>query len=141
MKMHGITGRLVSPPPSIGTPAHGSEPIVDSAAFKELWESVSRDAEPLRDIATSFRKTVAECLAALDDGCTEKALRHLHTVIGTGGLIGAKQIRSLALELQDAFKAGDERRLEKLKRELATASVQFERAFLERLDAKDRSLR
>lgn len=126
--------------PNAGTSGSSSspaQPVVDEAVFTELWESFNWKTEPLRNIARSFQETIAQCLAAFDGDDPEEVRRHLHTVVGTSGMIGAMEIRSLAAQLQEAFKSGDAKRVAALKAELSAASERFERAILDRLESLD----
>lgn len=114
-----------------------AEPVIDEAVFAQLRESVGWQVEPLRNVAQSFRITVASCLASIDSGDSDEVRRGLHTVAGTGGMIGAMQVRRLATELKSAWRSQDVRRINELKSALAGAAERFEREFLERLATDD----
>lgn len=119
---------------AVGQPAHS---VVDHAVLIELWESVNWQTEPLRNIATGFKETIARCVTSFERGDPTDIRSHLHTVIGTGGMIGAMEIRSLAIQLQDAFKSGDATRVHELRTRLSEASERFERTLIERLESLD----
>lgn len=117
--------------------ARNPAPVIDEAVFTGLWESVNWQAEPLRNIATSFKETIAQCVAAFELGNSEEIRRHLHTVIGTGGMIGAMEIRDLASRLRNAYKANNTSQLRTLISDLLAASVRFEQTLFERLEEQD----
>jgi HPt (histidine-containing phosphotransfer) domain-containing protein len=62
--------------------------------------------------------------------------RNLHTLLGTAGMVGARQIEQLAAVLQQTLKAGRMQDVPALRKHLATAVAAFEREFLQRLDAE-----
>lgn len=114
--------------------ATGSTPSVDEDVFEELWENVNRNFEPMRVMLRNFRELVEQCLAAfasddkgkisLDDA---EIRRNLHTIIGTGGMIGAMEVCSVASRVKDAVRGRDFERAADLAKVLAAASERFER--------------
>ncbi|HLO61935.1 MAG TPA: Hpt domain-containing protein, partial [Azonexus sp.] len=58
----------------------------------------------LRDFATRFAGEAGRIRHALAAGDRETAARQAHSLKGTGGTIGAKQLAALALELEQAIK-------------------------------------
>lgn len=110
-------------------------PVVDREIFKELWENLQWRKPPMRRICETFLATTRDTLRLLD-GSDHGALgRNLHTLLGTAGMIGARQIEQLAGLLQEANKSRNTDDLASLRKRLAAAVVTFEREFTRKLDA------
>lgn len=105
-----------------------NEPILDSAVFEELWESLRWRTKPLQEIydavIDNVRNTI-QLLDALDKTPTQKIMRSLHTVRGSASMVGAKRLTRIAAMLEYAAsnqqldrKAVEEAQLPKALRDL-----------------------
>jgi PAS domain S-box-containing protein len=83
----------------------GMHPDLDVGVFDELRESLQWKSAPLERIRTSFVATVERTLPLLEnpDADRNALLRHLHTVMGSSGMVGARQVEFLAGQMQRAL--------------------------------------
>jgi PAS domain S-box-containing protein len=113
-------------------------PPLDSAVFEELWESLQWRLSPLRKIYESFMSVAQETLDILESSPEQRDAkvlgRRLHTVLGSAGMVGARQIERLAAWLDDALKAGRREELEAGHTLLADGLQRFEKELDRRLD-------
>jgi len=110
--------------------------VLDENVFVELWESVRWQTRPMLQIRDSFRETVARAVSAIENEEGSSLHRHLHTLVGTAGMIGAAEVRRIAGQLQEALKAGKD--LKPLKASLVAAAKEFHEAFRTRLEEGER---
>jgi signal transduction histidine kinase/CheY-like chemotaxis protein len=109
-------------------------PLADSV-FEELWESLQWRVSALRRIYDSFLAVAHETLdmlhraAATGDGSV--LARRLHTLLGSAGMVGARQVERIAAWLQEAVRADRRAELES-GRVLLNESVRRFEAELER---------
>lgn len=84
-------------------------PDVDEAVFNDLRESLQWKREPLQRICTTFVSSAQNALPLLDGsaGTDRRTLsRHLHTLVGSSGMVGARQVEFIARHLQAALAEG-----------------------------------
>lgn len=110
--------------------------VLDESVFVELWESVRWQTRPMLQIRDSFRETVARAVSAIENEESSSLHRHLHTLVGTAGMIGAAEVRRIAGQLQETLKAGND--LQPLKDSLVAAAKEFHEAFRARLEEGER---
>ena len=110
-------------------------PVLDEEIVDELFENLKWQKPPMRRICESFLATARDTLRMLERSNREGLDRNLHTLLGTAGMVGARQIEQLAALLQQTVKAGRMQDAPRLRKHLATAVAAFEREFLQRLDA------
>jgi HPt (histidine-containing phosphotransfer) domain-containing protein len=107
--------------------------------FEELWQSLQWRIGPLRKIYESFLSLARETLdilhraAATGDGTV--LARRLHTLLGSAGMVGARQVERVAAWLQEAVKADRRADLETGRVLLAETVRRFESELERRLDS------
>jgi len=80
-------------------------PVLDTVVFEELRESLHWQLPPLRKIYASFRESAQETAEVVTaPGSSELAGRRLHSLQGSAGLVGARQVEHLAAWLTQALK-------------------------------------
>jgi CheY-like chemotaxis protein len=83
-------------------------PVLEVSVFEELQQSLQWRLQPLRKLYGSFRESTNDAQKLLLDlpGNVEEALavRRLHSLQGSAGLVGARQIEHLAAWLTEAVK-------------------------------------
>lgn len=126
-------------PDQVCTPAIESVPPIDADLFDEIWDSMHRQPASMHRIRDAFLKTARGLLPLLKDWQDPAIRSELHTLVGSAGMIGAKRIEHIALQLQAAIREGRRERLDDMKRLLERSIEDFERAFDERLAATRRS--
>ena len=93
--------------------------VLDTGVFDELWESLKWRMPAMRKIYESFVSVAAETLSIFRERQpaedVSNASRRLHSLLGSAGLVGARQVEYLAAWLGDAVK---ERRTEDIERAL-----------------------
>ncbi|MBX5460759.1 MAG: response regulator [Steroidobacteraceae bacterium] len=95
-----------------------SLPVLDDCVFQELWAGLQWRIEPLRNIrsslAQSARKTVKllQKAASLDEAGRKALQRQLHTLVGSAGMVGAKQVEFVSRTLQGIVRAGAQQAVE-----------------------------
>ncbi len=114
-------------------------PALEGTVFEELWQSLQWRLSPLRKIYESFQSVAHETLdilhraAATGDGTV--LARRLHTLLGSAGMVGARQVERVAAWLADAVKADRRAELETGRALLAETVHRFEQELERRLDA------
>jgi PAS domain S-box-containing protein len=98
---------------------------IDTSVFDELWQSLQWRMPAMHKIYDSFLTTTAETLELLNTLPTSRnfaeAGRRLHSLLGSAGLVGAKQVEYLAAWLTDAVKERRDRDIEIMLEELRDA--------------------
>jgi chemotaxis protein histidine kinase CheA len=127
-------------------------PPLAAAVFDELWQSLQWRLSPLRKIYESFLSVAHETLDALDNmterparkspaGMTERPgdsgmlARRLHTLLGSAGMVGARQVERVTAALAEMVKGGRHAELESGRLLLADAVRRFEEELERRLEA------
>lgn len=124
--------------PSVkNTPPSRFEPIaLDENVFDELWESLHWNGSAMRSIHETFLQTLdrsARSILARGDGDIE---RQLHTLIGTSGMVGAREVSRVATRIKESYNSGRSDELSALVTQLRAASKAFSHAFIGRLEEK-----
>jgi hypothetical protein len=114
----------------------GMHPDLDVGVYDELRESLQWKNEPLERIRTAFTASVERALPMLDSpDADRKALqRQLHTVMGSAGMVGARQVEFLAGQMQRALMDNRAGALEGASSMLARALQRYGRAVDRRLN-------
>ncbi|MEJ0040541.1 MAG: ATP-binding protein [Gammaproteobacteria bacterium] len=113
-------------------------PDLDVKVLDELRDSLQWRMEPLKRICTTFTGSAQQTLALLDGsrGLDRQALqRHLHTLLGSAGMVGARQVEYLAGQIQRAVKANQREEIEGATAMLRLAVLRYEREFERRLNS------
>jgi CheY-like chemotaxis protein len=116
----------------------GELPALAMPVFDELWQSLQWRLAPLRKIYESFLSVAHETLDILErapaagDGLLA---RRLHTLIGSAGMVGARQVERVAAWLSEAVKADRRLEIENGSVLLAETLGRFEEELERRLDA------
>ena len=81
-------------------------PALDASVFEELRESLQWQVPPLRKIYASFEDSAADTanIVSATPANDELAVRKLHSLQGSAGLVGARQIEHLAAWLTQVVK-------------------------------------
>ena len=114
-------------------------PPLAAPVFEELWQSLQWRLSPLRKIYESFLSLAHETLdilhraAATGDGTV--LARRVHTLTGSAGMVGARQVERVAAWLQEAIKADRRGELETGRVLLAETVRRFETELERRLEA------
>ncbi|HWK50907.1 MAG TPA: response regulator [Steroidobacter sp.] len=80
-------------------------PAIDPEVFDDLWSNLKWQLAPMRRIGETFLSSVRETEAMFDQPSGSTMRRQIHTLLGTAGMIGARQIERIAAEMQTAVKA------------------------------------
>jgi PAS domain S-box-containing protein len=114
----------------------GMHPDLDIGVFDELRESLQWKNEPLQRIRASFTSSVERILPLLENpGADPQALqRHLHTLMGSSGMVGARQVEYMAGQMQRAFRENRPGALDGAAGILRHALQRYERAVERRLN-------
>jgi HPt (histidine-containing phosphotransfer) domain-containing protein len=114
-------------------------PPLAGAVFEELWESLQWRVGPLRKIYDSFLSAARETLDMLNrataTGDGTVLARRLHSLLGSAGMVGARQVERVAAWLQEAVKADRRADLETGRVLLAESVRRFETELERRLDS------
>jgi two-component system, sensor histidine kinase len=115
-------------------------PPLAEAVFDELWQSLQWRLSPLRKIYESFLSVAHETLDTLDSiterpGDSEVLSRRLHTLLGSAGMVGARQVERVTAALAEAVKAGRQAELDSGRQLLAETVRRFEEELERRLEA------
>jgi signal transduction histidine kinase/CheY-like chemotaxis protein len=116
----------------------GELPALAAPVFEELWQSLQWRLGPLRKIYESFLSVAHETLEILQRaaGTSDGLLaRRLHTLIGSAGMVGARQVERVAAWLSEAVKAERRAEIESGRDLLAETLRRFEEELERRLDA------
>jgi CheY-like chemotaxis protein len=114
-------------------------PVLSTPVFDELWQSLQWRVSPLRKIYESFLSVAHETLdilhraAATNDGSV--LARRVHTLLGSAGMVGARQVERVAALLQEALKSDRRAELESGRVLLAESVRRFEAELEKRLDS------
>lgn len=111
-------------------------PVVDEAVFNELFENLKWQKPPMRRICDTFLDTARSTVRLLDGPSSVQLGRNLHTLRGTAGMIGARQIEHLTILLQEAVNGERAAETPRLRKKLASAIESFERDFVAKVDAE-----
>lgn len=111
-----------------------SLPALDASVFEELRESLEWRLGPLHNIRTTFSTSARNILSLLDgtEGVDRHAVRRqLHTLLGSAGMVGARQVEWIARKLQGDLKAQSREVLDLdltlLKQALRGFEIEFDR--------------
>jgi two-component system, sensor histidine kinase len=131
-----------------------SLPPLAAPVFDELWQSLQWRVSPLRRIYESFVSLAHETLDILHRAAVTERLarespagatgdgsvlaRRVHTLLGSAGMVGARQVERVAAWLQEAIKAERRSELETGRALLAETVRRFETELERRLDALGR---
>jgi HPt (histidine-containing phosphotransfer) domain-containing protein len=122
----------------------GEVPVLAESVFDELWQSLQWRLSPLRKIYESFLSVARETLDILERASSpgEGSLlaRRLHTLLGSAGMVGARQVERVAAWLAEAVKADRRAELESGRMVLAEALQRFEDELEGRLDTLRRQV-
>jgi CheY-like chemotaxis protein len=113
-------------------------PALAAPVFDELWQSLQWRLSPLRKIYESFLSVAHETLDMLDptvQGDSPMLARRLHTLLGSAGMVGARQVERVTAWLAEAAKADRRTELESGRELLAETVRRFEEELERRLDA------
>jgi CheY-like chemotaxis protein len=114
-------------------------PTLDASVFEELRESLHWQVPPLRKIYASFQESAGDT-ANLVSGAEptvdhELEVRRLHSLQGSAGLVGARQIEHLAAWLTQAVKERKRKEVEETVPLLREALRRFTQELDARMDA------
>ncbi|MDB6014831.1 MAG: hypothetical protein JWL65_7081 [Gammaproteobacteria bacterium] len=122
----------------------GELPVLAEPVFDELWQSLQWRLSPLRKIYESFLSVAHETLDILERASSpgEGSLlaRRLHTLLGSAGMVGARQVERVAAWLAEAVKADRRAEVESGRMVLAEALQSFEDELEARLDTLTRQV-
>ena len=124
-------------------------PVLAAPVFDELWQSLQWRPAPLRKIYESFLAVAHETLNSLDHGAVTERLarespagsdgtvlaRRLHTLLGSAGMVGARQVERVTVWLSEAVRADRRAELEGGRELLAESVRRFEQELERRLDS------
>ena len=116
-------------------------PVLAAPVFDELWQSLQWRLSPLKKIYESFLSVARETLDVLhaEEPVEDTVLtRRLHTLVGSAGMVGARQVERLTVWLSEAVKADRHVELESGRVLLAAAVRRFEQELERRLDSLTR---
>jgi len=117
-------------------------PVLAAPVFDELWQSLQWRPAPLRKIYESFLRVAHETLdilhraAGASDGTV--LARRLHTLLGSAGMVGARQVERVTVWLSEAVRADRRAELEGGRVLLAESVRRFEQELERRLDSLTR---
>jgi len=110
-------------------------PAIEADIFDELWRNLQWQLQPMRHIGQTFLASVNETDAMFDEPDGARMRRQLHTLLGTSGMIGARQIERIAAAVQSAVKARRWEEVKTMRPLLRKAARELEREFDRRLSA------
>jgi HPt (histidine-containing phosphotransfer) domain-containing protein len=134
-------------------------PALAAPVFDELWQSLQWRLSPLRKIYESFLSVAHETLDMLEraterpaterlakeppagtpaPGDSTMLARRLHTLLGSAGMVGARQVERVTAWLAEAAKADRRTELESGRELLAETVRRFEEELERRLDSLTR---
>ena len=114
-------------------------PVLSAPVFDELWQSLQWRTAPLKKIYESFLCVAHETLdilhraAATDDRSV--LARRVHTLVGSAGMVGARQVERLAVWLQEVLKSDRRAEIETGRVLLAESMRRFEAELQHRLNS------
>ena len=112
-------------------------PALAAPVFDELWQSLQWRLSPLRKIYESFLSVAHETLDMLE-GDSPMLARRLHTLLGSAGMVGARQVERVTAWLAEAAQADRRTELESGRELLAETVRRFEAELERRLEALTR---
>jgi PAS domain S-box-containing protein len=139
--LNDVLGRWLAPQSgaSKGTLAErvAALPTLDAGVFEELRESLHWQLPPLRRIYASFRESAQEIasLATQPEASDDLETRRVHSLQGSAGLVGARQIEYLAARLAEAARERKSEEREGALQLLRESLRRFEHDLDNRLDA------
>jgi CheY-like chemotaxis protein len=114
-------------------------PTLDVSVFEELRESLHWQLPPLRKIYASFQQSADETASLITPVALpadrEVTVRKLHSLQGSAGLVGARQIEHLAAWLTQAVKGGKQQDVEETLPLLRESVRRFQQELEGRMDA------
>ena len=114
-------------------------PALAAPVFDELWQSLQWRLSPLRKIYESFLSVAHETLDMLGrPGDSTMLARRLHTLLGSAGMVGARQVERVTALLAEAVKADRRTEFESGRALLAETVRRFEEELERRLDSLTR---
>jgi signal transduction histidine kinase/ActR/RegA family two-component response regulator/HPt (histidine-containing phosphotransfer) domain-containing protein len=117
-------------------------PILAAPVFDELWQSLQWRLSPLKKIYDAFLATAHGTLDILHRAPTGTdgvvLARKLHTLLGSAGMVGARQVERIAVWLAEAVRSDRRAELENGRVLLAEAVRRFEQELERRLDSLTR---
>jgi HPt (histidine-containing phosphotransfer) domain-containing protein len=142
--LNDVLCKWLSPQPSSSAEGTLAErvaalPTLDAGVFEELRESLHWQLPPLRKIYASFRESAQETASTIATPAglpnVESAGRRLHSLQGSAGLVGARQIEHLSAWLTQAVKENKPQEFADAMPLLREALRRFEQEIENRLDA------
>ncbi|HEY8509240.1 MAG TPA: Hpt domain-containing protein, partial [Steroidobacteraceae bacterium] len=112
-------------------------PALDVKVFEELCSSLRWKRAPLLNICANFTASAEKILEQLESrtGIDRRLLRRaIHTVLGSAGMVGARQVEFIARALQEDLKANRNVDFDAVFALLKNCIRSFEREFHDRLD-------
>lgn len=85
--------------------AHTSEadvPVLDLGVFNELYATLGRSAERVRNVYVKFQDSAAQRLEELRQQPVAATAKTLHALKGSAGMVGANRLAALAARLHEA---------------------------------------
>lgn len=110
-------------------------PAIDPEIFEELWRNMKWQLPPMRRIGETFLASVRETEGMFDQPNDAAMKRQIHTLLGTSGMIGARQVERIAAELQTAVKARHWDDVAALRAPLQKAAWELDQEFERRLSS------
>ncbi len=111
-------------------------PAIEAEIFDDLWRNLQWRPSHMRRIGETFLASLRETEDMFERADRAALKRQFHTLLGTSGMIGARQIERLAAELQVAAKSGRWDELDALRGSLQEATMEFERDFERRINSR-----
>lgn len=108
-------------------------PSIDTEIFDELWRNLKWQQQPMRRIGETFVASVRETDDMFDEPGGSTFKRQIHTLLGTSGMIGARQVERIAAELQTVVKARRWQEVDAMRAPLQAAASDLERELEQRL--------
>jgi CheY-like chemotaxis protein len=114
-------------------------PVIDGSVFDELWASLQWRMPAMRKIYESFLSATDETLTMLERSAPSPANRdagrRIHSLVGSAGLVGARQVEYLAGWLSDAVKEARHDDMDRTLSQLRDGMRRFQDELDRRLDA------
>jgi two-component system, sensor histidine kinase len=112
-------------------------PVLSAPVFDELWQSLQWRTAPLKKIYESFLSVAHETLDCLPAHAASRSVlaRRVHTLVGSAGMVGARQVERLAVWLQEVIKSERRAEIETGRVLLAESMRRFEAELQHRLNS------
>lgn len=104
-------------------------PAVDREIVEDLWRNLKWQLPPMRRIGETFLSSVHDTEKMFDAPQSSTMRRQIHTLLGTAGMIGARQIERIAAEMQKVVKERRWDDLQEIRTLFQKAAWEFEREF------------